>query len=97
MTEDKIIEQIRRLLRIASDRGASVNERELAQRRAERLMVRYRIESLPEGDAQPAPAPTTRLAQTGATLDGISAALVTLLIGVALVIGGHVIDRRFTK
>lgn len=52
MTENKIIEQIRQLLRIASDRGASVNERELAQRRAERLMVRYRIESLPEGDAR---------------------------------------------
>nr|DAU48699.1 MAG TPA: Protein of unknown function (DUF2786) [Caudoviricetes sp.] len=57
MTENKIIEQIRQLLRIASDRGASVNERELAQRRAERLMVRYRIESLPEGDAR---APRTR-------------------------------------
>lgn len=52
MTENKIIEQIRQLLRIASDRGASINERELAQRRAERLMVRYRIESLPEGDAR---------------------------------------------
>lgn len=52
MTENKIIEQIRQLLRIASDRGASINERELAQRRAERLMVRYRIETLPEGDAR---------------------------------------------
>lgn len=52
MTESKIIEQIRQLLRIASDRGASINERELAQRRAERLMVRYRIESLPEDDAR---------------------------------------------
>lgn len=52
MTDDKIINQIRQLLRIASDRGASINERELAQRRAERLMVRYRIESLPEGDAR---------------------------------------------
>lgn len=52
MTDSKIIEQIRQLLRIASDRGASINERELAQRRAERLMVRYRIESLPEGDAR---------------------------------------------
>lgn len=50
MTDDKIIEQIRQLLRIASDRGVSINERELAQRRAERLMVRYRIETLPEGD-----------------------------------------------
>lgn len=37
MTDSKIIEQIRQLLRIASDRGASINERELAQRRAERL------------------------------------------------------------
>ena len=52
MTDDKIIEQIRHLLRIASDRGASINERELAQRRAERLMVRYRIETLPEGDTR---------------------------------------------
>lgn len=32
MTDNKIIEQIRQLLRIASDRGASINERELAQR-----------------------------------------------------------------
>ena len=52
MTDDKIIEQIRQLLRIASDRGASINERELAQRRAERLMVRYRIETLPEGNVR---------------------------------------------
>lgn len=51
----------------------------------------------PKADAQPAPAPTTRLAKTGATLDGIGVALVTLLIGAALVIGGHIIDRRFTK
>lgn len=33
----------------------------------------------------------------GSTLDGIGVALVTLLIGAALVIGGHIIDRRFTK
>lgn len=52
MTDNKIIEQIRQLLRIASDRGASINKRELAQRRAERLMVRHRIETLPEGDAR---------------------------------------------
>lgn len=52
MTDSKIIEQIRQLLRIASDRCASINERELAQRRAERLMVRHRIETLPEGDAR---------------------------------------------
>jgi singapore isolate B (sub-type 7) whole genome shotgun sequence assembly, scaffold_4 len=53
----------------------------------------------PKADAQPAPAPapTTRLARTGATLDGIGVALVSLLIGAALVLGGHIIDRRFTK
>ena len=51
----------------------------------------------PKADEQPAPAPTTRLARTGATLDGIGVALVSLLIGAALVIGGHIIDRRFTK
>lgn len=57
----------------------------------------------PKADAQPAPAPapaptpTTRLARTGATLDGIGVSLVSLLIGAALVIGGHIIDRRFTK
>ena len=51
----------------------------------------------PKADEQPAPAPTTRLARTGATLDGIVVALVPLLIGAALVIGGHIIDRRFTK
>lgn len=49
----------------------------------------------PKADAQPAP--TARLAKTGATLDGIVIALVPLLIGAALVIGGHIIDRRFTK
>lgn len=51
----------------------------------------------PKADEQPASAPTTRLAKTGATLDGIGVALVTLLIGAALAIGGHIIDRRFTK
>ena len=51
----------------------------------------------PKADAQPAPAPTTRLAKTGATLDGIVVALVPLLIGAALAIGGHIINRRFTK
>lgn len=51
----------------------------------------------PKADAQPAPAPTTRLARTGATIDGIGVALVALLIGAALVLGGHIIDRRFTK
>lgn len=47
--------------------------------------------------AAAAPAPTARLARTGATLDGIGVALVPLLIGAALVLGGHIIDRRFTK
>ena len=51
----------------------------------------------PKADAQPAPAPTTRLARTGATLDGIGVSLVALLIGAALVLGGHIISRRFTK
>ena len=51
----------------------------------------------PKATEQPAPAPTTRLARTGATLDGIGVALVPLLIGVALVLGGHIIDRRFAK
>lgn len=51
----------------------------------------------PKADAQPTQPPTARLAQTGATLDGIGVALVTLLIGAALAIGGHIIDRRFTK
>lgn len=51
----------------------------------------------PKADAQPAPAPTTRLAKTGAALDGIGVALASLLIGAALAIGGHIIDRRFTK
>ena len=51
----------------------------------------------PKADAQPVPAPTARLAKTGATLDGIGVAFVPLLIGAALVLGGHIIDRRFTK
>ena len=53
----------------------------------------------PKADAQPAPAPapTTRLARTGATLDGIGVSLVPLLIGTALVLGGHIIGRRFNK
>ncbi len=51
----------------------------------------------PKADAQPAPAPTTRLARTGATLDGIGVALASFLIGAALVLGGRIIDRRFTK
>ena len=51
----------------------------------------------PKATDQPAPAPTARLAKTGATLDGIGVSLVALLIGAALVLGGHIIDRRFTK
>nr|DAW72926.1 MAG TPA: major capsid protein [Caudoviricetes sp.] len=51
----------------------------------------------PKADEQPALAPVTRLAKTGATLDGIGVALVSLLIGVALVFGGRIIDRRLTK
>ena len=54
-------------------------------------------EPKPEPKATEQPAPTTRLAKTGATLDGIGVSLVTLLIGAALVLGGHIIDRRFTK
>ncbi len=44
MTENKIIEQIRQLLRIASDRGASVNER-----RARRLRVRHWLDGWAPG------------------------------------------------
>lgn len=51
----------------------------------------------PEPKATEQPAPTARLARTGATLDGIGVALVPLLIGAALVLGGHIIDRRLTK
>ena len=51
--------------------------------------------SEPKADAQPAP--TARLAKTGATLDGIGVALVALLIGAALALGGRIIDRRLTK
>ena len=51
----------------------------------------------PTPTTEPTPKPTTRLARTGATLDGIGVALVTLLIGAALVLGGRIIDRRFAK
>lgn len=66
-------------------------------RRAAGCPILEPVTASPKADAQPAPAPTTRLAKTGATLDGIGVALVPLLIGAVLVIGGHVIDRRFTK
>ena len=49
----------------------------------------------PKADAQPAP--TERLAKTGATLDGISVALASFLIGAALATAGYVINRRLTK
>lgn len=49
----------------------------------------------PKADAQPTPAPTERLAKTGATLDGISVALASFLIGAALATAGYVINRRY--
>lgn len=51
----------------------------------------------PKADAQPAPAPTTRLAQTGAALDGITVALGSFALGVLLAAGGYAIRRRFSK
>lgn len=51
----------------------------------------------PKADTQPAPAPAQRLAKTGATLDGITVALASFLIGAALATAGYVINRRFTK
>ena len=55
MTDSKIIEQIRQLLRIASDRGASINERELAQRRAkacEGRNIRYARDLMIDRDGE---------------------------------------------
>ena len=49
----------------------------------------------PKADPAPAPAPTERLAKTGATLDGISVALASFLIGAALATVGYVINRRY--
>lgn len=49
----------------------------------------------PKADAQPAPAPTERLAKTGATLDGIGIAVLSFLIGAALVAAGYGINRRY--
>ena len=47
----KIEDQIRHFLRLAEDPGASASEREVAAARAEKLMVKYRIESLPDVDS----------------------------------------------
>lgn len=49
----------------------------------------------PKADAQPAPAPTERLAKTGATLDGIGIAVLSFLIGTALAAAGYGINRRY--
>ncbi|WP_302702351.1 hypothetical protein [uncultured Actinomyces sp.] len=43
---------------------------------------------------QPAPAPTERLAKTGATLDGVTVALGSLALGVLIATGGYTISRR---
>lgn len=47
----KIGDRIRHFLRLAEDPGASASEREVAAAQAEKLMVRYRIESLPDVDS----------------------------------------------
>ena len=47
----KIEDQIRHFLRLAEDPGASASEREVTAARAEKLMVKYRIESLPDMDS----------------------------------------------
>ena len=44
---------------------------------------------------QPAPAPTTRLAKTGATLDGVTVALGSFALGALLAAAGYVINRRY--
>lgn len=49
----------------------------------------------PKADQKPAPAPAQRLAKTGATLDGITVALASFLIGAALATAGYVINRRY--
>lgn len=48
----------------------------------------------PKVDATPAPAPTERLAKTGATLDGITVALGSLALGVLIATAGYSISRR---
>lgn len=47
----KIEDRIRHFLRLAEDPGASASEREVVAAQAEKLMVRYRIESLPDVDS----------------------------------------------
>lgn len=49
----------------------------------------------PKADAQPAP--TARLAQTGAALDGIKYALASFALGVLLTVAGYAISRHFSK
>ena len=48
----------------------------------------------PKVDATPAPAPTERLAKTGATLDGITVALGSLALGALIAAAGYTISRR---
>lgn len=47
----KIEDRIRHFLRLAEDPGASASEREVAATQAEKLMMKYRIESLPDVDS----------------------------------------------
>lgn len=49
----------------------------------------------PKADQTPAPAPTERLAKTGATLDGIKYAIATFALGVLIVVAGRAINRRY--
>ena len=51
----------------------------------------------PKADAQPTPAPTARLAQTGAALDGIKYALASFALGALLATAGYAVNRRFSK
>lgn len=41
----RIVDEIQHLLRLAEDPGASSAERDLAMRRAEKLMVRHRLQA----------------------------------------------------
>lgn len=47
----------------------------------------------PKADTQPTPAPQERLAKTGATLDGITAAIVSFSVGALLAAAGYGIGR----
>lgn len=51
----------------------------------------------PEPKAAEQPAPTARLAQTGAALDGIKYALASFALGVLLTAAGYTISRHFSK